>query len=110
MHGEHFDCARCRNSHHCDDDYRWPGSRGPAGFPVFAIPGVIESHTCLLPLVEAQSWAWIRMYKHYKAGYLVAGGGLLDQSAAYLEAMEVIASEVAKLEREIRDGRNKAHN
>jgi len=67
-----------------------PKSRGPAGFNVFTIPGVIESKTCLLPLVTDKSWALLGLYRHYKNKILPYGGGILEQPNYYMQAMETL--------------------
>lgn len=65
------------------------------------IPGVIESATCLLPMITPQSRFLIRMHRHYRNGWLPYEGGLLEQPNYYLEAMELIDS----LMKEPNDGR-----
>ena len=40
--------------------------------------------------LDVESMQLLSLYKHYKNGLLPVGGGLLDQSAQYLEAMEII--------------------
>lgn len=76
---------------HCDIDGSLPGSIGPAPYVKFKIPGVIESKTCLLPLVDSQTWDILSMYKHYRNGLLPYSGGVLEQPNAYLVAMELIS-------------------
>ena len=77
----------CAWGRHCDE------SR-PAPFPKWAIAGVIESTTCLLPMITERSMSFLRLYRHYKNGWLPYTGGLLDQPNIYLEAMEIIDAQV----------------
>lgn len=81
-----FDCKRCRH-HHCDATGTWPESRGPAGYDLYEIPGVITSRVCLLPLVTGETAALLELYAHYKNRLLPFAGGLLDQPHYYLAAM-----------------------
>jgi hypothetical protein len=48
--------------------------------------------TCPLPLITQFSREMMRLNIHYRAGKLWDGGGLRDQPAAYLKAMEIIES------------------
>lgn len=43
-------------------------------------------------MVDALSSTLIRLFWHYKAGYLPRPGGLLDQPNAFIEAAELIES------------------
>lgn len=105
LYGDRFDCQRCKFNRHCDTRGDWPGSRGPAPAPEmpFIIPGVIESRTCFLPMITAQSREWLRLYGHYKAGQLFTAGGIADQPALYLDAMEIIEGAVNKVNAEKRE-------
>lgn len=58
----------------------------------FAIPGVIESKICFLPMISAASREWLRLHADFKAGFLPWGGGSLQQPAAWREAMQTIES------------------
>lgn len=90
-HRDKFDCANCRWHRHCDD-------RNPAGFPMFAIPEIgLESRTCLLPMIQPESREFLRLYSHYKNQLLPFGGGVYDQPAVFLEAMELVDSQILKL-------------
>lgn len=51
------------------------------------IPGVIESDTCLKPMVTERAAQLLRLHSHYKAGHLLVAGGVYDQPNYYLEAM-----------------------
>lgn len=100
MDGDKFDCQRCRFGYHCDDTGEWPLSRGAAPNVILEIPDVVESRTCLLPMVGEAERAWLRGYTHYQAGYLPSAGGINDQPAAFVEAMELIATHYHRIERE----------
>ncbi len=66
----------------------------------FTIKGVIESYTCFLPMITPQSNELLRLFGHYRKGNLAFSGGLLDQPAAYIEAMELLDGTFAQIERE----------
>lgn len=51
---------------------------------------MVESNTCLLPMITDRSHTYIRLYRHYKNGLLPLAGGVLEQPNTYLQAMEII--------------------
>lgn len=55
------------------------------------IKGVIESRTCLLPMITPRTRFLLRMYAHYKNGLLPMGGGVLEQPNYFAEAMEILS-------------------
>lgn len=57
---------------------------------------VVESRTCLLPMIRPEIRALLQFYPWYKSGTLPYAGGLLDQPAVYLEAMRLIESSLAE--------------
>jgi len=63
-------------------------------FPRWEIPNVIESKTCLLPMVTQQSMMLMKLYKHYSNNILLKQGGILDQPNFYIEAMEILDQKV----------------
>jgi len=79
-----FDCEHCIWGRHCDDT-------NPAPFAKWILPGVIESRTCLLPMITGESHFLLRMYRHYKERILPFAGGILEQPHFYAMAMEIIA-------------------
>lgn len=83
-----FNCMTCQHRH-CDKSGEIPGSNGPAGYNKWSVPGVIESNTCLLPMVTDESRTYLKLNKHYKNGYLPHAGGLLDQLNPFITAMEI---------------------
>jgi hypothetical protein len=54
------------------------------------LEGLIRSRICPRKLVSADSWQWIGIHQHYRSGFLLTGGGVIDQPAVYLEAMALI--------------------
>lgn len=78
-----FQCKTCTWGRHCDES-------NPAPFRQWKIEGVIESATCLLPMVTSRSWLLLRLHGHYQNHILPFGGGLFDQPNAYIRAMEII--------------------
>lgn len=89
-HAKDFNCAKCPRNHHCDTTGEWPGSRGPAGYDLHEIPGVIVSRVCLLPMITNETTALITLHTHYKNRLLPFDGGLLNQPHYYLQAMELL--------------------
>ena len=108
MGGDLFNCDKCRMArrNYCDTDLRWPQSRGPAPYPMYSIEGVIDTRTCLLPMVTSQSRALVRLHGRIEH-HLPFAGGQMDQPAVVMEAMEVIAHTVNSINEERR--KNKPH-
>jgi len=50
---------------------------------------------CPVKLITRQSTNYIRYYNFFEKGFLPNGGGLLDQPAKFLDAMNYMASLVA---------------
>lgn len=65
------------------------------------IRGVIESKTCLLPMITEQSRFLLRLYRHHKEGILPLAGGILQQPNYYVEAMEILDSHERRIQAEI---------
>lgn len=53
---------------------------------------IIESNTCLKPMVEPWALSLVQLYRHYKNSVLPFTGGLYDQPNYYLEAMDLIGN------------------
>lgn len=83
-----YNCETCQHKH-CD-------SSNPAGYVKWGIPDIIESKTCLLPMVTNASSTYIKLYGHYKNSILPFKGGLLDQPNPFIEAMSVIDERLAE--------------
>jgi energy-converting hydrogenase Eha subunit F len=62
---------------------------------------VIESRTCLLPMITPASRMLLRLHKHYGRGVLPYPGGLLQQPNYYAEAMEILSDREAQIQREL---------
>lgn len=54
------------------------------------------------PLARVESWAvqLLELFPHYQQGFLYAEGGVTDQPYLYVWAMNVIGSEISKIEQE----------
>lgn len=61
-------------------------------FEQWEIIGVLETRVCLKPMISPWALEMLMLYQHYKNGVLWQGGGISDQPASYLQAMEVIES------------------
>lgn len=58
------------------------------------IKGVVRTKGCLYRMVTDTSRNLLSLYSHYKAGHLLCAGGVGDQPAAYVDAMQIIDTEV----------------
>ena len=87
-----FDCVNCTFGRHCDET-------NPAQFPVWVIPGVIESKTCLLPMVDSFSIEMLKLYPHWERGVMPFPGSFYEQPQAVRDAMDIIAGARANLKR-----------
>ncbi len=57
------------------------------------IKGVVEADTvCPRRRVTDDDWYLVDLYQHYVAGHLLHAGGIADQPAIYLDAMQEIAA------------------
>ena len=93
-----FQCQTCpwgknERGRHCD-------ATNPAPFKQWAIPGVIESDTCLLPMITRNSHSYLRLHRHYDNRILPQAGGLCDQPHLYIQAMEVLDRAFNEIEAE----------
>lgn len=93
---QRFQCATCRWGRHCDE-------RNPAPTRLWLIEGVIESDTCLLPMITPASRLLLSLHEHYRHGRLPLGGGVLEQPNAFLEAMELLTARFNQIETEMRN-------
>lgn len=64
-------------------------------WPAFSYNGE-AFRKCPRYLVTEQSAEYIRLYGHYKNGFLPFPGGILGQPALFVEMMEIIDGEVNK--------------
>jgi len=89
MHPEAFPCESCNCENGDAGFYRWQ----IIGEPVFTDETGRPSNatrTCPRRLVTDYSTYLIGFYSHYKAGHLLVAGGISDQPALYLDAMQLI--------------------
>jgi len=97
---EQFKCKTCRERY-CDAERRLPGSLGRAPIPLWVVADpaggdipLIESDTCLLPMVDESTWYLFRLHKLFEKGVLYQTGGLMDQPNRYIEAMFAIGEAI----------------
>lgn len=45
-------------------------------------------------MVDPTAWGFIGLHTHYRNGFLPFRGGLMEQPNAYIEAMQIIDTEV----------------
>lgn len=92
---------RKRNADGTWPPYPWERARGC----VTAVPETEEVERfdgeslrrCPSRLVPDWCWDWLILYRNYDRGVLPEAGGLLDQGAAFVDAMTVIDGQVAEL-------------
>jgi hypothetical protein len=90
---EDYNCKKCKNSFYCDEKAEWPKSKGAASFDLIEIERggyIIKSQTCLIPQITHRTNYLFKLHNHYHNGLPLLSGGLYDQPALYLEAMEII--------------------
>ena len=88
-----LDCRKC-NQHQREDHGYEKDSPIPKRWSV----GEYSFQRCPLRVVTKQSKEYIEAYKLFKMGYLPRGGGWIHESQKFLDAMNVIETEVHKLE------------
>jgi len=67
--------------------------------PVFSWDGK-DYYRCPIRVLEKEvSPLFLKLYQHYRRGFLPYSGGLLEQPYLYVSAMEIIASKIAELEK-----------
>jgi len=63
-----------------------------------------EQHTaCYANYINPDHFNYIAEYGRYDKGYLLKAGGTIDQPPKYLQAMQLISSEVNRIEKERMD-------
>jgi hypothetical protein len=61
-----------------------------------------DFHVCPKGLITRESHEWLSWHTHYKNHFLPVAGGLLDQTAIFLEAMNFIENTIARVLKEKR--------
>ena len=61
----------------------------PSKFPQWQIEGE-ELYACPKGMVTHESAEWLRYYSHYSKNMLPVAGGIIDQTARFVAAMEII--------------------
>jgi len=54
-----------------------------------------QTRLCPRRSLTQDTWRWLDLYSHYKAGHLIEDGGLQRQPAKYLAAMRLIETTVS---------------
>lgn len=57
---------------------------------------VLELDECPRKAVKPASWDWIRLWHLFQQGHLPYAGGIMEQPARFMDAMEVIGGEKAE--------------
>lgn len=86
----------CHDCKHKDCD----GSKGASWF---VLDGE-DIRYCPISRITEETALYIKYYGHYKNGYLPADGGMLDQTARFLRAMEIIDSVINEYRQEKQNG------
>lgn len=85
-----------------DGQGRQQQSRGPAPAPIWRFQarwGLGDHATCPKPMLPLDWGTLLALHGAWLLGTLAAPGGLLDQPAAYVDAMHLIESERTAIER-----------
>lgn len=80
-----FNCPRCSPS-----EQKGKGCTEDAPIPRRWQIDEDTYQRCPVKLVTAFTWHCIELYGHYKSGFLLQSGGIIDQQAKYLRIMRVI--------------------
>jgi hypothetical protein len=96
-----LEAIACVTCHHKDCD-------GSQGFKPFSFEGEALKG-CPLPMITQESATLIGQWPHYDKGYLPGAGGILDQTAIYVEGMTIINSEIMKHREEKAEEERKKH-
>lgn len=95
MNSQDFNCPQCspfdKKDKGCTKDTPIP-RRWEIGGGVY--------RRCPVKLVTAFTWHCIELYGHYKNGFLLQSGGIIDQQAKYLQIMQIIQGEMNSQQKE----------
>jgi len=84
------------NCQDCDETLQKErGCHGRSLIPHYV--GQEEYRKCPIRLVDKGTWDYFKAYRLYKAGYLPSGGGWINESAKYVDAMIVIDNEIDRI-------------
>ena len=92
----------CDTCHHKDCD----GSKEAS---IFELEDGTQTYRCPLTFITRNSAMLIAQWPHYDKGYLPVAGGMLDQTAIYVQAMAIIGSEIHKHEKEEAEKQRRKH-
>lgn len=60
---------------------------------------------CPVMLITDGTRRMMSLYTHYKNGYLPASGGIMEQTAYFYQAVEILDSWVSRIQRDMADKR-----
>jgi len=90
---EYGDKLDCRN---CDDRLKQERGCSEAGDIGFWI-GRQRVFRCPLSLISQLSYDYIKAYSFYEKGFMPNGGGWVEESNRYIQAMMIISNEYNKI-------------
>ncbi len=79
-----LDCQKCTEQRKISR-----GCKEEAPAPVFEMDGE-KYYRCPLKLIRKETLEYVRFHRFFQMGYLPNAGGLLEQPAKFLNAIEVI--------------------
>lgn len=80
-----FDCEHCN----CQPGEEWELRHGDL---------VVRTDTCPAQIVDPDYLGIVHLYGFYRDGVLAYAGGVMDQPAFYLQAMQIVGAIVAEHE------------
>jgi hypothetical protein len=87
------------NCRACDDVLKKERGCTEKGIIPFELDGE-RVFRCPIKLVSAMSWQYVEAHGFYRKSILPNGQGYLRESKKYIEAMQVLDGEYARIERE----------
>jgi len=78
---------------------RYCSIEGKSNYPIFQF-GDRKFYKCPILEINPNLFQYLNLYLHYRNGYLLTTGGIIDQPYHYVQAMEIIHSEILKIENE----------
>ena len=92
-----FDCRFCN-----DAQKKERGCIEKAHYPVFDLDGE-QFFSCPVKMMTKTTGRMLRMYKFFKDGFLPNCGGVLEQPQRFLDAIQIIDSELSEIEEKNRN-------